>query len=193
LWGEICGTRSINAIASRAKDIATPDIITVTDCIATLSRGNHLDQVDVVFAEAVKRGIVLHGLDVQWETDFSGMSFPVARAACRYIIQQAREVAETSKDDLRDVIMITGVGRAHQTLVQRKQIGSDASSSNGEPIKESKPDAPTRSTSLRDYVQEILREDFKPPIESDIPKLAQGTVEVSKRSLMSWTEKQAKQ
>jgi hypothetical protein len=156
-----------------------------------LSRGNHLDQLDEVFAEAVKRGIVLRGLDIQWETDLSGMSFPVARAACRYIIQQARGVAETSKDDLRDVIMITGVGRAHQTLRQRKQTGSDASS-NGEQIKESRLDAP-RSTSLRDYVQEILREDFKTPIESDIPKFAQGTVEVSKRSLLSWAEKQALQ
>jgi hypothetical protein len=192
LWGEICGVRSINtgAIAT-AKDTATPDIITVTECIAALSRGNHLDQVDEVFAEAVKRDIIWCGLDIQWETDLSGMSFPVARAACRYIIQQAREVAETSKDDLRDVIMITGIGRAHQTLIQRKQIGSDASSE-GEQIKETRPDAP-RSTSLRDYVQEILREDFKPPIESDIPKFAQGTVEVSKQSLMSWTEMQAKQ
>ena len=131
------------------------------------------------------------GLDIQWETDLSGMSFPVARAACRYIIQQAREVAETSKDDLRDVSMITGVGRAHQTLVQRKQTGRKESFE-GEQRKESRPDVP-RSTSLRDYVQEILREDFQPPIESDIPKFAQGTVEVSKLSLLSWSEKQAKQ
>ena len=91
MWGEICGTKIAtpsSAIAT-AIDVATPDIITVTDCIATLTRANRMAQVDQVFREAVGMKLVLRGnLDSAHEIDLSGMSFPVARAAIRYILKQ---------------------------------------------------------------------------------------------------------
>ena len=205
LWGEICGTRSTassTAIAT-AKDIASPDIITVTDCIATLSRADHLTELDQVFDEAVSRGIVLrnNALDLQWETDLSGMSLPVARAAVRYILRQC--ALEKDTDQFQDLTFITGVGRAQQ---RRKEDGVTSGSAAGRSTSDSttttssssdnknknsnEPKDPT--TSLREYVQEVLENDFSPPIKSVIPPRAQGTVEIPRDSLKQWVSKQTR-
>jgi hypothetical protein len=150
--------------------VATPDIVTVTECIATLSRAGQIKHVDKVFAEAVERRIVLRGgLDVKWELDLSGMSFPVARAACRYIINGARSVPGEKVANLDELVLITGVGKAHQN---RTTISSST--------------AQNETTSLRDYIQEILETDFEPPIPSHVPRLAQGTVVVQKDDLLDW-------
>lgn len=180
LWGEICGTRSTvstTAIAT-AKDIATPDIITLTDCLATLSRAERLAELDQVFEEAVARGIALRNnrLDLQWETDLSGMSLPVARAAVRYIVHQCC----SEKGTLQDITFITGVGRAQQ---KRKDDGALPTTSLGADFKD-----PT--TSLREYVQIVLEKDFIPGIESIIPSRAQGTVEITKATLEKWVIQQ---
>lgn len=188
LWGEICGTRSTvstNKIAT-AKDIATPDIITVTDCISTLSRAEHLPELDQVFREAVERGIVLrsNGLDLQWETDLSGMSLPVARAAVRYILNQCIAMEIDDSHDLQDMTFITGVGRAQQ---RRREDGVTP------PAIESKNDGSSDlkdlTTSLREYVQEVLQSDFQPGLHSTIPPRAQGTVEIPKDTLQEWISK----
>jgi len=175
LWGEICGTRSTKskrAIAT-AKDIASPDIITLTDCLATLSRAERLSELDEVFEEAVSRGIILRSneLDEEGETDLSGMSLPVARAAVRYILRQCvkdRKVQTTT--------FITGIGVAQQ----RKSEEDDGKGSHSKD--------PT--SSLRDYVQEVLQKDFEPSIESTIPMRAQGTVEISQVALERWIKEQ---
>jgi pentatricopeptide repeat protein len=178
LWGEICGTRSTSTRAiATAKDIATPDIITVTDCISTLATAERMSEVDEVFREAVQRGIVLRGnqLDSQWETDLSGMSFPVARAACRYILRQCLE--EDSKN-LQDVTFITGVGRA-----QQKPKGFHTS-------KQDVPSQKDVKISLREYVQDVLRNEFQPSVKSFVPERAQGTVQANKGSLVQWMNEQ---
>ena len=147
----------------------------MTECIATLSRADEMERVDEVFAEAVKRGIVLRGgLDVKWELDLSGLSFPVARAACRYIVKGARTVDKEKVSNVEELVMITGVGRAHQNR-------TTASSSDPVPIQNE-----STSTSLRDYIQEVLDTDFEPSIPSAIPRLAKGTVVVRKEDLLSW-------
>ncbi len=181
LWGEICGTRSTfstTAIAT-AKDIASPDIITVTDCLATLSRAERLLELDQVFQEATARGIVLrnNGLDLRWETDLSGMSLPVARAAVRYILHQCK--MENDTDNLQDMTFITGVGRAQQ---RRKEDGA-------KPMPSSSLDLKDPTTSLREYVQEVLEKDFEPGLKSVIPQRAQGMVEIPRSTLKAWVMK----
>ena len=141
-----------------------------------------MERVDEIFANAVQRGIVFRGMDTKWESDLSGMSFPVARAACRYIVQRARLVAEENWDSLQDVVMITGVGVAQQ---RRHGPGNAEDRIHDDGTQDRK-----RSSSLREYVQEVLRDDFDPPIESEVPRLAQGTVEVRKESLRRWIKKQ---
>jgi hypothetical protein len=183
LWGEICGTRSTSTAAiAAAKDIATPDIITVTDCISTLSRAERLTEVDQVFREAVQRGIVLssNGLDSQFETDLTGMSFPVARATIRYNLKQC---LEEDLENLQEITFITGVGWSHK--LRGNNRSSKASSSKPSSLSDKDP-----RTTLRDYVQGILQNDFKPPLESVVPQRAQGTVEVSKLSLIKWLKGQ---
>jgi hypothetical protein len=184
LWGEICGTRSTSTAAiATAKDIATPDIITVTDCIATLSRAKRMVEVDQVFREAVERGIIFRGnLDSQWETDLSGMSFPVARAACLHILRQC---ATEKLENLKEISFITGVGRSHQKW--REDNPSFSRSATKSPSRGSEKDP---GTSLRDYIQEILQSDFDPPLESFVPQRAQGTVEVKKSSFIHWSKQQ---
>jgi pentatricopeptide repeat protein len=182
LWGEICGVRSMTTKAiATANHAASPDIITVTDCIATLSRNGMLTEMDEVFGQAVQRGIVLRGnsLDGQWEVDLSGMPFPVARAACRYLLKQIQ--LYKSVEDLQDMVFITGVGMAQQ---RRRESTSTAKSSS---VLEKDP-----TTSLRDYVQGILRSDLKPSLESTIPDRAKGTVMIGKGTLTRWLEVQSK-
>ena len=189
MWEEICGTRptSTTAIAT-AKHVASPDIITVTDCVATLVNAERLGQVDEVFREAVKRGIILRGntLDSQWETDLSGMSFPVARAACRYVINQCLELKQK---DIEDVTFITGVGRAQQ---RRKEVATPKTSpASFATAKGSALSAlsgrKNPMTSLRDYVQEVVEMDFDPALRSSVPTYAQGTVVVDKDSIIQWS------
>lgn len=169
----MCGTGSTlqsGAIAT-AKGVASPDIITLTDCVATLHRAGRRKETDQVFKEAVARGIVLRGnqLDSQWETDLSGMSIPVACASCRHVLHQALEL---DRDKLQDITFITGVGKSQQ----RRQGNKDDHGP-----RKSKGNA----TSLRDYIQELVKKDFDPPLESYIPQRAQGTVVIRKETLVT--------
>ena len=183
LWGEICGIRSTSTAAiATAKDIASPDIITVTDCIATLSQADYLNEVDQVFREAVQRGIVLRGnsLDSQWETDLTGMSFPVARGAIRYILSGC---LDENPENLKDITFITGIGKSHRLRGNIPNSPKSSKSVNSSNNKDPR-------TSLRDYVREILESDFEPPMESLIPQWAPGTVEVKRSTLIKWLKQQ---
>lgn len=138
--------------------------------IAAISSGKddqeHSGKVDEVFAEAVRRGIILRedAMDTCWEYDLSGMSLPVARAAVRFLMKR---LATTygSITDLKGLTFITGVGRSG------KNVGYG-------------------TTSLRDYVQDILLKEFHPGLSSTVPKLAQGTVEVAKETMANWIRHQ---
>lgn len=201
VWDEMCGKRQGNstAKASAAADASmSPDIITVTEVIGTLCRSEgkvDVDRVDIVFAEAVRRGIILRGgtLDTLWEVDLSGYSFPVARAACRYIMKRALEAARRG-DAIRDVNLITGVGRGQRP-------GTSSKGQNGfqrqEADKLQKDDHSRRiatpgNTGLREYVRQVLRKDMEPPIYSTIPRFQQGTVVVAKDMVKKWIDSQPK-
>lgn len=190
MWGEICGTKIAtpsSAIAT-AIDVATPDIITVTDCIETLTRANRMAQVDQVFREAVDLNLVLRGnLDSAHEFDLSGMSFPVARAAVRYILKQSVNVPV---ENLHEVTFITGVGKAQQQ--RRREAASDKKGSTVNKKGTGRDDQKDPTTSLREFVQDVLKTNFDPAIESVIPRLAQGTVEIQLESLRHWVEGQKK-
>mmetsp|Transcript_22740 Transcript_22740/g.48284 ORF Transcript_22740/g.48284 Transcript_22740/m.48284 type:complete len:251 (+) Transcript_22740:2010-2762(+) len=205
LWGEICGRRrSTETSIATARDIASPDIITLTDCIATLSRAGYTRQMDEVFREAVERGIVLGGsndLDRQWEIDLSGLPFPIARAATRYLLQsisQKQQSGVAGEDNnepnvLQDMIFITGTGKAQQKRREEREsspttVGAAAAAASNNVLEKK-----DRTTSLRDFVQGILETDFDPPLESVVPSRAQGTVVVEVATLARWlNEKEGK-
>eukprot|EP00980_Cylindrotheca_fusiformis_P013676 scaffold3515_cov126-Cylindrotheca_fusiformis.AAC.25 len=176
LWREMCGTGGSTQLPSgaiaAARSSASPDIITVTDCLATLHRAGMQNETDQIFQEAVARGIVLRGnaLDSQWETDLSGMSIPVASASCRYIMSQA--LAPKALDDMQDITFITGVGKSQQQQQQQQQ---------------QKEGVPNKKATLRDYIQDLLKRDFH--LESFIPPRAQGTVVVKKEDLMKASQR----
>jgi len=164
IWEEMCNENSK----------ISPDIITVTDVLGTIERsGNKYlwETSDMVFAEAVDRKILLRSdlLDSIWEMDLSGMTFPVAKAACRYALFRIRRVVQSGEEDAQDVTFITGVGKQRQ--------GNPSESLNDKNI---------AGTSLREYMQQVLREEFDLPIFSTIPKSAPGTVVVKKDMLDKW-------
>ena len=196
----MCGTKQSNSTAkatAAADRWTSPDVITLTDLIATLSnngqQGDHA-KVDEVFADAVKRGIFFSNmLDSTFEVDLSGMSFPVARAACRYALNRTLQSAGDG-EKLRDMSIITGVGAAmnSKTSKENGQRGP-SSSGHGRDSGADRPNGGRKALSLRDYIQEILREDFDPPIQSLVPKRAQGTVEIDKSILQEWIKRRNKQ
>lgn len=180
LWGEICGTRTkkTSSIAT-ARNVASPDIITLTDCIATLSRAGYTRKMDEVFSEGVDLGIVLanNDLDQQWEIDLSGLPLPIARAATRYLMRSISD--KNGNEDIHDMIFITGIGKAQQK--RREEASSPASETPNNVL-----DKKDRTTSLRDFIQGILETDFEPPIVNTVPPRAQGTVVIEKESLSRW-------
>jgi len=92
----------------------SPDIITLTTVIGSLDKDSEATgskaKMDSVFADAVEMQIILpsDSMDTKWEIDLSGMSLPVARAACRFIVKQL----DTA--DPQDLNLITGIGRHHE-------------------------------------------------------------------------------
>ena len=99
----------------------SPDIVTLTEVIATLDRAagkENRKKVDRVFAEAVKRGIILRedSLDGAWDIDLSGMSFPVARAACRFIFERLGNRIRDGNEKVEDLSLITGASRMREYI-----------------------------------------------------------------------------
>jgi len=165
---------------AKAPSSVSPDIITVTDVIGTLSRAEIIDKdkIDRVFQEAVERGIVLRkdSLDSDYEVDLTGMSLPVSRAACRYIFQ--RILAGVRQGEAAaEVTLITGVGKAQQQQAEdqeKSQVNQDQ----------------RQPTALREYILQDLKEDFDPPMRGIIPQRAQGTVVIEKVQVENWIARQ---
>ncbi len=188
LWNEMCGKANLeitgrNGDENSAKPM--PDIITLTNVIATLERAEgteNLKRMDIVFQDAVERKIIFGDtMDTKWEIDLSGMSLPVARASCRYILNQLSRTATES--EVEDLMLITGVGKHHQ---QYRSIKEDFIN-----IDDGEESISKRSrTALREYVRQVLRQDFEPPLFSVIPSNAAGIVQINKNVLMQWMREQ---
>jgi pentatricopeptide repeat protein len=234
LWDEMCGRgRRENATEkSSASKVAgapplrfqvskeyakaiLPDIITLTDVLAALQRSTPRSQYqearDAIFAEAVEDLHILlpeDSLDSSWEIDLSGMSFPVARAAVKYILERRIQPAyhdyaatptneksktkkEQQQDQLQDVTFITGTGRGHQ---QYTSLSSSASKTGDEYDGDRNEDDNDGNTprALREYIRDCLRDNFEPSMYSTIPANAQGTVVVKREMLQRWLEARAK-
>lgn len=176
LWDEMSGRgeKSTSAkAAALADDRATPDIITLTDVIATL-KDNHT-RIDEIFSEAVVRGIVLAqtkvSLDSLWEVDVSSLSFPVARAACRYVLRRAVD-AVNEGEEAEDLNIITGVATR---TPEKSKTGSQSKS---------------KTSNKREFLQQVLRDEFDPPVQSSSPRFAQGTIQIEKLALLEWIKQQ---
>ena len=112
LWTEMCQLNKSNL---------SPDIVTLTEVVATLDRASgkiNRQKVDQVFAEAVERGIILRedSLDRAWDIDLSGMSFPVARAACRFIFKRLVTRVRDGNEKVEDLSLITGASRMREYI-----------------------------------------------------------------------------
>lgn len=115
VWLEMC---------QPSNERVSPDIVTLTEVIATLDNAAgkaNRKRVDNVFSEAVNRGLILRtdSLDTSWEVDLSRLSFPVARAACRYIFRQIVEQSAKNEDGdddggVKDLSLITGASKMRE-------------------------------------------------------------------------------
>jgi len=171
IWKEMCQLSNQEGSDKKIKkrDVS-PDIVTLTEVIATLDNASgkvNRERVDEVFIEAVNRGLILRkdSLDTNWEFDLSNMSQPIARAACRYIFSQiaqwhtASDITdeeEEDDDDVKDLSLITGASR------------------------------------MREHVRCILRDELKPSIYCVVPKLEQGTLLVKKKMVQNYINEQGR-
>jgi len=187
----------VKTIASAEGDskMVKPDIITITQVINCLDRFEGLmtvERIDEVFEEAAGRGVILssNSLDTFWEIDLSGMTLPVARAACRHILNRVRN-AVNKGEKCEDLILITGVGRAQYPLRTLESIEKKGSFHNQVDYNDNTTDSGSITNSLgvsalREFVQRVLIDDFKPPIYSSIPSKTSGMVRVKKDMLEKW-------
>ncbi len=123
--------------------------------------------MDQVFADAVSAQIVLRSdsMDTMWEIDLSGMSLPVARACCRFILNRSKTMIEDGTA-CEDLILITGTGKFHNKGSEEMQAKKDSG-----------------ATTLREYISEILERDFDPPLASS---LSGGVVRIKKEAIEQW-------
>ena len=169
IWLEMCQLSNQDGSDKNKKNNkktdVSPDIVTLTEVIATLDNASgkvNRERVDEVFTEAVNRGLILRkdSLDTYWEFDLSNMSQPIARAACRYIFNQIAQRHPTSdttdeeEEDVKDLSLITGASR------------------------------------MREHVRGILRDELKPSIYCVVPKLEQGTLLVKKKMVQNYINDQ---
>ncbi len=109
--------KSVTSLSFLLKGRATENMywnirsITITEVIGTLAGMNETNnqfyqtKVDDVVAYAVERKLLLNGfLDSSNEINLSGLTIPVARAACRYLLQKYQH-------NDQDLTLITGVGK----------------------------------------------------------------------------------
>ena len=173
-------------------DNISPDIITLTSVVGSLEMRNsasNREKVDLVFAEAVSREIILpsDSMDTIWEIDLSGMSFPVARAASRYILHRILKIVKEG-DDCQDLLLITGVGKHHNLVeVDTHLILEEDADDKGRP---QIPKKAAGTTALREFVREILREEFQPSIYTLVAESTAGTVTAKKDMINSWIKAQ---
>lgn len=161
LWNEMVSEEATTG--RRADVVPTPDTITVQEAIGAMTRSQAYDHVDAVFADSVQRGIVFDAdcFDTSWEVDLTKMTLSVARAACRFILRRASAMRQAGAE-MEDLVFITGIGRNHDA------------------------DHP----SLREYVRDLLKNDFDPPISSEVPQRTSGTVVIKKESILAWISAQ---
>lgn len=187
IWNEMCGKQG-----NIGKNVS-PDIISLTSVIACLERGKGKDKeekIDEVFATAVERQITLpeDSMDTKWEIDLSGMSLPVARAACRFIIKRLQQEIREG-ENCQDIMLITGVGKHHYEAEYFRNKGNDEFLAEEESSSDQNNSDGRRTpgtTALREHVRQTLRQDFEPPIYSIIPDNAVGVVQVKKEMLHKW-------
>lgn len=120
--------------------------------------------------KAVRPGFVTNNNHVY---DLSCLSFPVARAACRYVLMKrilplwspqsennsdtrmTNVVASTNPFDIPNLIFITGSGLQHRLIpTVHKGVSSSRDSNNSIGIQQ------PRSMFMREYIQHILWNDF---------------------------------
>lgn len=105
----------------------------------------------------VRRGVVSHNGHVY---DLSCMSFPVARAACRYVLTNRilplslQINTGTSLIDFPDLIFITGSGLQHRLIQAANNDGSSCNSNKIIGIQQ------PRSMFMREYIQYVLLNDY---------------------------------
>ena len=202
VWGEMCGRKAV-ADDNEGEDSKTPakaradsrqispDIITLTDVMTTLDRSGGAKfraRMDKVFEEAVDRGIVLpaDSLDSLFEVDLSGMSISVAHAACRYVVRRTKEAITSGEASCDDLVFITGVGKAKQQQHEGGQHQSTAKQEQNEDAGVQSGAGGNSGTALREYVRQVLRDDFDPPLYTTVPAFAQGSVRIAKKALQEW-------
>lgn len=177
------------------------------------------NQIDQVTSDAVDLGILLRPTpsyqsadtvhraawtDKDIVYDLSCMSFPVARAACRFILMKRilpslpmTSMDETNNDSsnerprirtvIPDLLFITGSGLQHRLLTTSRE--NRARSSNGTRTQQ------PRSMFMREYVQYILLNDFDLVSEvvtatattsSSTGNAGRNIVAVKSETLMEW-------
>jgi len=197
IWDEMCGKLAkanpdlITTVTPTSQSIA-PDIISLTEVLGTLDIHKHRDIIDQVMSEAVERDIILRSdsLDSVWEIDLSGMSFPVARGVLMYVMNRAHKaVSGGIEPEAQDISLITGVGKGQRNygkaldnMKQNKNCEKGEDFMYPSILRE----VPFATTALREFVQECLIQDFKPPLQSTIPELSEGTVVIKRDILRKW-------
>jgi hypothetical protein len=137
-------------------------------------------RIDQVFAEAVQYGAVFQNESQSrwtWQYDLTSMSFPVARAACRYILQQ---LPSRLLPDLQDLVLVTGSGGGGSSSSSTHRWASGGGTTQHH----------RSMLFLREYVQEILENDFDPGLVSNIANSTPGSVEIQANTLRLWIEQQ---
>jgi len=86
-------------------------------------------------------------------------------------------------DKCQDLLFITGLGKRNVSIDQTESDQLIGESTDNSPLL-----ILTRDGTLREYIRQVLRDDFKPPLYSTVPTLGDGMVQVTSDVLRIWID-----
>jgi hypothetical protein len=136
---------------------------------------------DAVDCDAPKYSRLGLGSGFDWK-----MSLRLARAAFRFIFEGILAAGQKGEAP-QEVTLLTGVGRG-QRMGGKDDDGSPDFGTGSN--RDQRRFITQRSATLREYVLQVLDEDFATPLHGTVPKRGQGTVVIEKTHIEDWLTKQ---
>lgn len=156
MWNDMCGKGNGEYITAR--DNIKPDVVTVTSVIGCLEKFRDQENYEEEIDSIFRDAVQLQ---ILFPKDTMDTQFEIDLSGMSLPIARAAVRYVICKiveeEKTQDLNLITGIGRSH-----------------------------LNDTALREFVQDILRTDFDPPLKSTLMERAKGVVVVTKETIQDW-------
>ena len=156
MWSDMCGKGKGEYVTAR--DNIKADIVTVTSVIGCLEKFRNQENYEEEIDSIFRDAVEMQ---ILFPKDTMDTQFEIDLSGMSLPVARAAVRYVICKiveeEKTQDLNLITGIGRSH-----------------------------LNDTALREFVQDILRTDFDPPLKSTLMERAKGVVIVTKETIQDW-------